>query len=501
MNKSILLALFIAAPLANAADAVVKLVIGTASAKPNTSLPKHTYFSTKQKSRAEIAFAGGTVRTGSDTQVWMADDNAIQLHKGIALIASKPKLFRSSVQVSTPNYGMKVRGTAQIYHDPGRSIRIVALEGTVSVSLNSVRGESITLKRGQELIINPADKQLPTPVEVDLNRLMATMSLLDRATFPALPSSGQIETCAQQQETELVSGEELDSTGLLMETAGPELEMLPEEIVHEDVHDEIPDLNDDGEDDPDTGLDENGIPLDDPSADATAVADAAAADEANNADTTAADTPEDAPPPPGQKRSASSLRRKVPGIALNHQRLSADQVRLGSSTTRARIQITNSSEVAAIAGALHAMGNGGTISVDGSTLKAASEILLDTGTATSGLVQLKDATLNASSIRARAFATGGNALIIDGSTLNADQLIKLYAEGAGTLRFRNNVTLNTNQAIIAGKTVEVDAGGNVNVRGKADIYTDNANFNRTGYGNISAGGGALTHPHAARPGF
>ena len=141
------------------------------------------------------------------------------------------------------------------------------------------------------------------------------------------------------------------------------------------------------------------------------------------------------------------------------------------------------------------------ISVDASTLKSTSQIILDASGTHTGVVGLRDATLNASVIKARAFAPAGDALIVDGSTLNADQLIQLYAEGTSTLRFRNQVTLNTNQAIIAGKTVEVDSGGNVNVRGKADIYTDSANFNRSGYGNINAGGGVTTRPHNARPGF
>lgn len=498
MSKSIVLALLVAVPTLNAADAVVKLVVGSASHTANASVPSGRTFSTGKKSRSELALEGGTVRTGSDTSLHVSSANAVTLQKGIALVASKPKLFRGSVQVSTPGHDMKVRGTAQIYYDPGHSVRVVALEGSVTVSLNSVRGEQLTLKRGQELIINPVDKQLPTPVEVDLNRLMSTMALLNQAHFTPLPSASHIEVCAQKQEAELESGGELDATPVMMSGASSEIELLPEEIVHEEASDEIDDLDGDGEPDPAMTLDEDGVPVDETNTDTTDNADNAD-DNTDNADNTE-DTTDDGTRRVRRRRPAAPRGKSVT-VSISNQRISGNQVTLGSSTKPVRIQIANSSEVAAIAGALHALGNGGNIFVDTSTLRATGEILLDTGATTRGLIQLKNATLSADAIRARAFSTGGDALIIDGSTLSAAQLIKLYGEGIGTVRFRNNVTLDTNQAIIAGKTVEVDAGGNVNVRGKADIYTDNANFNRAGYGNINAGGGVTTHPHAGRPGF
>jgi hypothetical protein len=55
--------------------------------------------------------------------------------------------------------------------------------------------------------------------------------------------------------------------------------------------------------------------------------------------------------------------------------------------------------------------------------------------------------------------------------------------------------------VLAGKTVEVQAGGAVNIKGKASVFTDDARFNLPGYGTLSAGGGTTTQPHAARPKF
>ena len=101
---------------ATTTGAVVRLVVGTASAKASTTLASGSTFSTGKKSRSELALANGLVRTGSDTQLGVVGPDAVELRKGLALIASNPKFFRGSVQVSAPGYAMKVRGTAQVYY-------------------------------------------------------------------------------------------------------------------------------------------------------------------------------------------------------------------------------------------------------------------------------------------------------------------------------------------------------------------------------------------------
>ena len=73
-----------AATTAHAAPALVRLVIGSASAKANTSLPHGSNLSTAKKSRTEVALPSGTVRTGSDTSLQIASDDNLRLAKGIA---------------------------------------------------------------------------------------------------------------------------------------------------------------------------------------------------------------------------------------------------------------------------------------------------------------------------------------------------------------------------------------------------------------------------------
>lgn len=102
-------------------------------------------------------------------------------------------------------------------------------------------------------------------------------------------------------------------------------------------------------------------------------------------------------------------------------------------------------------------------------------------------------------------ALGDNgALLIGGANsmlINASEQIKLYANTHnGLVRFVGDVTLNSPDTNIAGKTVQIDNGRTVTIPfGTAKVFTDNANFNQAGYGDFS--GSINTQPAANAPGF
>jgi hypothetical protein len=508
MHRYLLILVILFSPASHAAEAVVKLVLGQATAKANTSLVAGSTFGTAAKSRSEVALKSGLFRTGSATRVQIAGEDAVQLEAGTLLVASQPGLFRRSVSVQAPGYGFQVRGTAQVFYDPGRSIRVVALEGQVVVSLASLSGEKVTLKPGQQLIISPNERALPRPIEIDLARLMATSQLLSSAFEPVVTAQ-RLGSATRKQERE-ISGESLEATPLMMEGGSGELYVVNEEIMHEEVQEEFDDLDGDGEED-DFYFDEEGnlVFLDEgedlpedavleggegENGDVVIAGDEEGTDDASPASDEGGD---DGERHVGSSGVASSKKRSKRNVLLSGANISGNNVTIGSRKTKTSIQITNSSQVAAIAGNLSLLGHQGPVNVSASALRASGQLLIDTDSTAS----IQASTLAANVIKARAFSAGGNALVIDGSTLNANTLIQLYAEGAGTLLFRNQVNLNTPHAVLAGKTVEVQAGGAVNVKGKASVFTDDARFNLPGYGTLSAGGGATTQPHAARPKF
>jgi hypothetical protein len=180
-------------------------------------------------------------------------------------------------------------------------------------------------------------------------------------------------------------------------------------------------------------------------------------------------------------------------------------VQVGLPTVRSRVTFANSTQVAALLGHLMVQSKGGEITVDNSTLAAATTLTLDSldpaDAGADGLVTLRAASLSADVIRARSSTPGGTGLLIEGGVFNADSLLHFYAGSSGTLLFRGNVVVNTPQAIFAGQTVQVEAGGTVQVSGRADVFSDNHLYNTPGTGTITAGGGLNQQPASGAPSF
>jgi FecR protein len=149
---------------------------------------------------------------------------------------------------------------------------------------------------------------------------------------------------------------------------------------------------------------------------------------------------------------------------------------------------------------------GGEIDINGGTMQADHGTIDVRNNGDSGVINLSNAVLSASTIKVGALGNNGT-LNIGGGTISADSLIKLYAGGSsGTVNFVDDVTLSGKSAkIIAGDTVTIFNGKIVTINGLApvDVFTNHANY--TGWGGNSsttgtfAGQGALTHPLSGAP--
>jgi FecR protein len=198
----------------------------------------------------------------------------------------------------------------------------------------------------------------------------------------------------------------------------------------------------------------------------------------------------------------------APGITVDQSEVSAGNNLRLIGTGPAGILITNSSQLRTLAtsAGLTLQTNGSPIAVRNSTITG-NNVLIESGPSGNGPVEISNSTINADTIRARAFSSGGaisDALVISNSTFNANT-VKLYAEGASKLVFDQGVNVNLppsiGRAIFAGSTVEARSGANVQVNGNLDIYRDTANYNKAGFGNIRAGGQLSEQPYDARPNF
>ena len=149
---------------------------------------------------------------------------------------------------------------------------------------------------------------------------------------------------------------------------------------------------------------------------------------------------------------------------------------------------------------------GGDIDINGGTIQADRGTIDVRNNGDSGVINLTNAVLNASTVKVGALGNNGT-LNIGGGTISADSLIKLYAAGSsGTVNFVDDVTLSGSSVkIIAGDTVTIFNGKIVTINGFApvDVFTNHPNYTGWGGNNSTtgtfAGQGATTHPLPGAP--
>jgi len=199
----------------------VQFVKGKASAKPGARLGDGDSFATRAKSQSQVGMKGSFFRVGSDSQVKLSGGQRIVMEKGVMLVGSEPGKSREPVEVDVPGYRMKVRGSVQIAYYPGQYLKVTVLEGKVTVALQSLAGEFEELEPGQMLIINPSDKRLPEPVEMDLSRIISTSQLIT-SPLGSPSTKGLMDAAAGGQ-----SGDgNLTRTPLMFSGASPDMYLV-----------------------------------------------------------------------------------------------------------------------------------------------------------------------------------------------------------------------------------------------------------------------------------
>lgn len=602
-------------PLAGAAqvDFAKNSVRGgaTPAAAPGTPLASGDALATGRDSRTQISLGskGSVMRAGSKTEAVLLNDTALSLRQGIMMASSGRGTFgREGITVDTPETKTTVKGTMLVAYQPQTYIKITCIEGQVTVRLKALMGEFVSLREGQMLIINPAEKRLPDSVEIDLQELVRTSVLLG-ADFPALASTPRFDRATERQARVVRRGEVIP-TPLILSGAGLSVSLQADSAVSRQREPVVaaapppapaprpspprapssggggagvvegPEYIIDGTTvfggDGTPALRTPGYALKEgtrgsqedatiwmfPDGDArrspellirgetrlpstsqygdlyVAVGELRVGDSATTSVlnvgelglsasgllhidsariATAADSSSSLNLVSGTAvRVARSTIDQTSGIQATAPEISVQQsslassslpITLASSPGGAGITITDSSQLRSLASSIGIalLTHGAPIAVRDSQLSA-SHILIDTvDPAANSLIDLRNATLNGDLIRARGFNTADrDALVISGSTINAADMIKFYAEGSSRLRFQGNVDLNLSQggnAILAGRIVQVDEGGAVRVRGDAQVYRDIDNYNKNGYGTITATGKQADLPYGRRPAF
>lgn len=188
----------------------------TATAKIGDVITGSTAVATGVSSRAELKFPDQTLtRLGANTLFRLEEGTRdIDLQKGVLLLQVPKQL--GGARVRTAAVTAAVTGTTiLVEYDPNGYIKIIVIEGEIDLFMNDKPSNFTTIKAGDMIIMKPDSKVFPTPVQVDLKRLIKTSKLLNPDEFGPIGNDKQIAGALEQQDDLKNKGELLNTAFML----------------------------------------------------------------------------------------------------------------------------------------------------------------------------------------------------------------------------------------------------------------------------------------------
>jgi FecR protein len=168
------------------------------------------------KSRSELLFQDNTLtRLGAETFFsFKTGTRDLTLEKG-SMLLQVPKGL-GGAKIRTAAVTAAITGTTiMMEYVPNQYIKVLVLEGSLRLSRNGVFGDSLVLLPGKLVLMRPDAKRIPDPVDVDLDHIVKTSSLVNFPGADPLPSTGLIQAAIEQQQKQLMK-KELIPTNFVM---------------------------------------------------------------------------------------------------------------------------------------------------------------------------------------------------------------------------------------------------------------------------------------------
>ena len=171
---------------------------------------------TGKKSRSELLFQDNTLtRIGAETFFsFRTGTRDLTLEKG-SMLLQVPKGL-GGAKIHTAAVTAAITGTTiMMEYVPKQYIKVLVLEGSLRLSRNRGFGDSLVLNPGKMVIMRPDAKKIPDPVDVDLEHIVKTSSLVNFPGADPLPSMPLIQAAIASQQNQLVK-KNLAPTNLIM---------------------------------------------------------------------------------------------------------------------------------------------------------------------------------------------------------------------------------------------------------------------------------------------
>src|ERR1700738_3010423 len=169
------------------------------------------------KSRSELLFQDNTLtRLGAETFFsFKTGTRDLTLEKG-SMLLQVPKGL-GGAKIRTAAVTAAITGTTiMMEYIPNQYIKVLVLEGSLRLSRNGTFGDSLLLTAGKMVIMRPDAKKIPDPIDVDLENVVKTSTLINfpNETAP-LPSMPLIQAAISDQAKQLAT-KNLVPTNLVM---------------------------------------------------------------------------------------------------------------------------------------------------------------------------------------------------------------------------------------------------------------------------------------------
>jgi hypothetical protein len=156
------------------------------------------------KSRSELLFQDDTLtRLGAETFFsFKTGTRDLTLEKG-SMLLQVPKGL-GGAKIHTAAVTAAITGTTiMMEYIPTKYIKVLVLEGSLRLSRNGLFGDSVVLTAGKMVIMRPDAKNIPEPVNVDLQHVVQTSSLVNFPGAEPLPSTNLIQAAIADQQQQL----------------------------------------------------------------------------------------------------------------------------------------------------------------------------------------------------------------------------------------------------------------------------------------------------------
>ena len=156
------------------------------------------------KSRSELLFQDDTLtRLGAETFFsFKTGTRDLTLEKG-SMLLQVPKGL-GGAKIHTAAVTAAITGTTiMMEYIPTKYIKVMVLEGSLRLSRNGLLGDSVVLTAGKMVIMRPDAKNIPEPMNVDLQHVVQTSTLVNFPGAEPLPSTNLIQAAIADQQQQL----------------------------------------------------------------------------------------------------------------------------------------------------------------------------------------------------------------------------------------------------------------------------------------------------------